>query len=115
MKEKYQAQLVSLVDKLRPRLLAKSEIEFRPLFGAVAGYYSGNIFITCGKFGMALRLPSRTILNLFEQKNGRPLKYFENGHVKKEYVILDKGVLGDTARMRYLLKVSLQFSAGDRK
>jgi len=37
-------------------------LEFKNFFGAVTGYVDGHIFVSCGKFGVALRLPPDTLL-----------------------------------------------------
>ena len=74
--------------RARPRLATRHRLEFRNCFGAVAGYVDGNIFASCGKFGLALRLPSQTLTELFGEPDVSPLKYFEKGHVKKEYAVI---------------------------
>ena len=61
----YRDKLESLLKKDRPRLSSTHNLEFKKCFGAVAGYVNGNIFISCGKFGVALKLPPRSFGNAF--------------------------------------------------
>jgi len=70
-------------------------ITYKSVFGAVAAYANDKIFITCGKFGVALKLPEETCRTYMAEGNGGPLKYFEKGHVKNGYVVLFDAVLVD--------------------
>ncbi|MBT3532429.1 MAG: hypothetical protein HN478_01030 [Rhodospirillaceae bacterium] len=86
------------------------QITYKSVFGAVAAYADGRIFLTCGKFGIALKLPEETCRSLIEQGHGEPLKYFEKGHVKKSYVVLFDPVLNDPERMTALTRQSGMFT-----
>jgi hypothetical protein len=66
----YRDKLESLLKKVRPRLSSTHNLEFKKCFGAVAGYVNGNIFISCGKFGVALKLPPEALAMLFKEKGG---------------------------------------------
>ena len=44
-----------LLEQVRPGLAATHALEFKNLFGATAGYVNGAIFISSGRFGIALR------------------------------------------------------------
>jgi hypothetical protein len=41
---------------------------------------------------------------------GKPLKYFEKGHVKKNYVVLSPTILDDQSRLNALLRQSMTFA-----
>ncbi len=85
------------------------EISYKSAFGAVAGYADGRIFITCGKFGLALKLPEATCQKLFDSGDGQPLKYFEKGHTKQNYAVLAEPVLDDKRRLGKLVNESAAF------
>ena len=53
----YRDNLIQFLDKTYSKLFTAHDIEFKNVFGAVGGYVDGNIFISCGKFGFALKLP----------------------------------------------------------
>jgi TfoX/Sxy family transcriptional regulator of competence genes len=108
MAKDYRTKLEKLLKQVRPRLGNTHNLEFKNCFGAVAGYVEGKNFCSCGKFGLALRLPERTLAELFQEKGVKKLKYFPNGHVKKEYAVLPKRILEDKDRIKKLVNVSIR-------
>ena len=104
-----------LQDELKqacPKLVTTRRLEFRNCFGAVAAYVDGKIFVSHGKFGIALRLPPDTLKRLSREPDVLPLKYFPNGHVKKEYAIIPKRIIDQRARFRGLVAKSIQHALG---
>ena len=106
----YRNKLESVLKQVRHRLASTHNLEFKNCFGAVAGYVDGNIFITCGRFGLALRLPEKILSKLFQEKGIKKLKYFPNGHVKKEYAVIPQRILEDPARFKKLVDQSIRFA-----
>ena len=107
MNEIYLTRLIQLLKQAHPRLGSIHRLEFKNVFGAVGGYVNGRIFITCGTFGVALRLPPETLEALFKENGVRHLKYFRNGHVKKEYAVLPKRILNNKRECKKLIDKSL--------
>ncbi len=68
--------------------------------------------MSCGKFGVALKLPGDTCASLLAAGAGKPLKYFEKGHIKRNYVVLPGRTLKDKARTQELLKQSAAYVVG---
>jgi hypothetical protein len=99
-----------LLESAYPRLPGKHRLAFKNCFGAVAGYVDDKIFISCGKFGVALRLPPGVLTDLFKEKGVARLKYFPNGHIKKEYAVIPSRILGDHARSEELLDKSVKYA-----
>lgn len=66
-----------------PVFKSSHTIEFKNCFGAIAGYVRGRIFISCGKFGIALKLPKEVLDELFKERGVKRLKYFPQGARKK--------------------------------
>lgn len=92
------------------------QITYKSVFGAVAAYANGKIFLTHGKFGLAAKLPDETCRNLMADGTGAPLKYFEKGHVKRNYVVLSDDLLKDEDRLHDLIRESAAFvQDGDNK
>lgn len=110
MKNKYFDRLAELLERVQPELSTTHRVELKNVFGAAGGYVNGRIFISYGKFGVALRLPSETLHALFQQKDVQHLKYFPKGHVKKEYAVLPKRIVDDTKRLCELLDESVQYA-----
>ena len=110
IKNKYFNKVAMLLKEVRPKLASTHQLSFKNVFGAVAGYVNGRIFISCGKFGIALRLPPKTLKSLFGEKGVNHLKYFPNGHIKKEYAVLPKRTLGDKHRLKKLLDKGIKYA-----
>ncbi len=106
----YLNKIATLLNDARPGLHTVHKLEFRNCFGAVAGYVDGHIFISCGKFGVALRLPRETLGKLFQEKDVLHLKYFPKGHIKKEYAVIPKRILDDRGRFEEFLDRSIQYA-----
>ena len=97
MENKYLNEITTPLKQARPKLSTTHRLEFKNVFGAVGGYVNGKIFVSYGKFGVALRLPPDTLDMLFQEKEAKHLKYFPSGHVKKEYAVLSKRILENEA------------------
>ena len=109
MNEKYFVEITTLLKQVRPKLTSTHQLKFKNVFGAVAGYVDGNIFISCGEFGVALRLPPDTLVALFREKEAKRLKYFPKGHIKREYAVLSKRILNDKLQLRKLTDESIKY------
>ena len=108
MRGEYLKKIAALLERVYPTS-GKNELEFKNVFGAVGGYVNGHIFISCGKFGVALRLPPKTLDTLFQKKDVKHLKYFPNGHIKKEYAVLPNRILKDEDALRKLVHESVKY------
>ena len=111
MAKGYRTKLEEILKQVRPRLASTHNLEFKNCFGAVAGYVDGRIFCSCGKFGLALRLREKTLAGLFQEKGVKKLKYFPNGHVKKDYAVLPPRILEDPTRLKKLVDASIRFAS----
>ena len=109
MQNKYFQKIQELLEQANPELSTMHRLEFKNVFGAVGGYINGRIFISCGKFGVALRLPSETLDNLFKEHEAKHLRYFPKGHIKKEYAVVSTGMLEDKKQFKKLLDESIHY------
>ena len=109
MENKYLNKITTLLKQVRPKLATQHKLEFKNDFGAVGGYVNGKIFTSCGKFGIAFRLPPDTLDTLFQKKEAKHLKYFPNGHIKKEYAVLSKQILGSKQQLKKIVDESIKF------
>ena len=105
----YSVTLEKLLHQAHPSLFSTHQVTFKNCFGAIAGYVDGRIFVSCGKFGVALRLTPKTLTELLKEEGVASLRYFPKGHVKKEYAVLPKRILDDRGRFRQLLDESIEF------
>ena len=60
--------------------------------------------------GSRSNYPPEALAMLFKEKGVEPLKYFPNGHVKKEYAVLSQHILNEPARLKKLVNKSIKFS-----
>ena len=102
-------RLTRLLKQARPGLASTHALGFKNVFGAVAGYVNGAIFISSGRFGIALRLPPDALQKLRKEEGVQPLRYFEKGHVKKEYAVLPTRILEDSRRLAELVEESIEY------
>ncbi len=109
MTSQYLSCLSELLLEARPRLRATHSLEFKNCFGAIAGYVRGRIFISCGQFGVALKLPPDAIEQMIRANGAKHLKYFARGRVKKDYAVLPRSVIEDKSRFKDLLDASIHF------
>ena len=109
MKSTYATRITALLDQVRPELAAAHRIELKNVFGAVGGYVDGRIFISCGRFGTALRLPPKALEVLFQEQGARRLRYFPTGHIKKEYAVIPGRILKDASAFGTLVDESIRF------
>ena len=110
MQNKYFEKIIKLLALAHPKLPITHRLEFKNVFGAIGGYVNGRIFISCGKFGIALKFPSEILENLFLEKDVKHLKYFPKGHIKKEYAVLPKRIIEDTHKFKKLLDKSIEYA-----
>jgi TfoX-like protein len=115
LRSNYSNRLQGLLKLVRPRLAISHHLEFKDCFGAVAGYVNGKIFVSCGNFGLALRLPSETLTQLFREADVSALKYFAKGHVKREYAVIPERIIGNRSRFKKLVDKSIKFALGARR
>jgi hypothetical protein len=112
MKNNYRVQLIELLAQPRPKLDLEHRIEFKNCFGAIAGYADGRIFISCGKFGSALRLPYDSLEEVFKSPDAGHLKYFPNGHIKREYAVVPDRMILDKRYFSTLIDQSVDYVLG---
>src|SRR3989344_8375231 len=109
MENLYLNEIRILLKQARPKLSTTHRLEFKNVFGAVGGYVNGKIFVSYGKFGVALRLPPDTLDMLFQEKEAKHLKYFPSGHVKKEYAVLSKRMLENKHQLKKFVDESIKY------
>jgi len=112
MNDTYLAELKGLLDRAMPRVASTDRLSFKGVFGAVGGYVDGNIFVSCGEFGVALRLPPTTLDVVFREEGVKHLRYFPKGHIKKEYAVLPTRILEDDVLLIKLVDESVRYASG---
>ncbi len=114
MENKYLNEITTLLKQVCPKFSTTHQLEFKNIFGAVGGYINGRIFTSCGKFGIAFRLPPDTLSTLLQEKEAKRLKYFPSGHIKKEYAVLSRKVLENKRQLKKLVDESIKYALIER-
>jgi TfoX N-terminal domain len=112
MNTRYLDDLKVLLERVLPELGTTRVLSFKNVFGAVGGYIDNTIFVTCGTFGVALRLPPAALKGVFAEEGVHQLRYFPKGHIKKEYAVLPPRILEDSEYFRRLVDLSIDFVGG---
>lgn len=110
MENEYSIELNRLLNHTYPKLASEHKLELKNFFGAVLGYIDGSIFITCGNFGTALKLPAKTLDDLFAMKDVKRLKYFSKGTTKKGYAVLPNRIINNEHQIKGLLGESIGYA-----
>ena len=110
MQNEYFEKLTKLLERAHPGLTATHRLEFKNVFGAVGGYVNGRIFISCGRFGVALKLPPKILEVLFREKDVKHFRYFPKGRIKREYAILPKRITENKHKFKKLVDKSIKYA-----
>jgi len=100
MATEYLEQLTNLVQKATPAKNKGLKLECKHFFSGASVYANGRICISSTPAGFAIKLPEESQNALLKQKGVKRLRYFPNGPIKKDYVVLPKTMLKDTRTLR---------------
>ena len=109
MAKEYLEKLSELMKRVTLGRFGKVKLEIKHFFSGAAVYANGKICMTLTPIGFAIKLPERSRNILMKQKGAKPLRYFPNGHIKKDYVILPKSMLNDMKTLRRWIKTSVEY------
>ncbi len=99
MGAEYQEKLKSLLQPVARALPPEIGLEIKPFFGGAAAYANGRICISLTPVGLAMKLPESDRTQLLDA-GGKPLRYFPNAPVKKQYVLVPAEFLDGGERLK---------------
>src|SRR5438876_6652721 len=102
-------QLSRIIDRATSGRIGDVSLECEHFFSGAAVYASGRICASLTPVGFAIKLPREARDILSRRRGTKPLRYFANGPVKKEYVVLPEAMVGDRDRLRSLLELSVAY------
>src|SRR5712691_11231311 len=102
-------QLTRMIDRAVSGWIADVTVECKHFFSGAAVYANGRICASLTPAGFAIKLPKRSRDTLLRQLGARPLKYFANGPVKEEYVVLPTALMVDPSSLRGWLEISVAY------
>ncbi len=109
MATEYLEQLTNLLKKTTPAKNKGVKPECKHFFSGAAVYANGRICISLTPAGFAIKLPEESRNALLKQKGVKRLRYFPNGPIKKDYVVLPKTMLKDLRTLRHWVRISIEY------
>ena len=111
MAQEYLERLTALMKEVTSGRFQGIELEHKHFFSGAALYVNGKICLSLTPAGFAIKLPAESRNALLKQKGTKPLRYFPEGPIKKDYVILPKAFLSDVKILRSWVKISIEHVA----
>lgn len=106
MTNSHLTDLQSLIDRLARGGGMGAGLECKRFFSGATAYADNKIFMTLTPVGLALKLPEPARTTLLAA-GGKPLTYFRNSPVKKEYVVLPEELADEM--LAHWIGMSLRF------
>lgn len=111
MAKKYLERLSAVAYEATARSRRSEELACRHFFSGAALYADGRICATLTPAGFAIKLPETLRTALLKERRARHLRYFANGPVKKEYVVLGRAIVDDPVELGRWLRTSIRYVA----
>ena len=108
MPEPYLSNLKIIVEQECRSRGQTGSIRCKHFFGGAAAYVDDQIFMTLSPVGLALKLPEKDRATLFSL-GAKPLRYFPNAPVKKDYALLPTEHLDEFGALQELISRSIAF------
>ena len=108
MAQPYFDQLTARLRESNPPRTRGVVLECRHFFSGAALFANGKIFASLTPAGFAIKLPEQSRSDLLRMRSGRRLRYFKGGPIKKEYVVLSRGMAADHEAVRELLRIAIR-------
>ena len=112
MAEPYLKRLSQIVAELGPLQIRDVTLECKHFFSGAALYADGKICASLGSAGFALKLPESRRQSLISAGKGEEFRFFPNGPVKREYVVLSGSILQDENELQELVDASVNYVLG---
>ncbi|MBI1807800.1 MAG: TfoX/Sxy family protein [Ignavibacteria bacterium] len=108
MAKEYLKQLDTLIKQATSGRFQNVDLECKHFFSGAAVYANGRIFISLTPVGFAIKLPEEARHTLMKKKGVKPLRYFPEGPIKKDYVILPNTMLNEMNTLRRWIQISIE-------
>ena len=101
--------LTRMIDQATSGQIGNVTLSCKHFFSGAAVYANGRICASLTPAGFAIKLPKDSRDTLLKQRSATPLRYFVNGPLKKEYVVLPKALIVDPRSLRGWLEISVAY------
>ena len=111
MAQEYLERLTALMKEATSGRFKDIKLEYKHFFSGAALYANGKICISLTPAGFSIKLPEESRNALLKEKGTKPLRYFPEGPIKKDYVVLPKAILNDAKVLRHWVKLGIEHVA----
>lgn len=108
MAQKYLERLTALMREATSGRFKDIKLEYKHFFSGAALYANGKICLSLTPVGLAIKSPEAPRNALLKQKGIKTLRYFPEGPIKKDYVVLPKTILNDAKVLRHWVKLGIE-------
>ena len=112
MAEPFLERLSQIVAGLEPLPIDGVTLECKHFFSGAALYANGKMCASLGPVGFALKLAERHRQDLISAGKGEEFRFFPNGPIKRDYVLLSGSVIQDENELQELVVASVNFVLG---
>ena len=106
MAEPYLAQLSQMCESLK---IPDVTFECKHFFSGAALYANGKICASLGPVGFAVKLPEVQRLGFISDGIGEQFRFFPDGPIKREYVLLSEAVIRDENEFQEIIGMSVSY------
>jgi TfoX/Sxy family transcriptional regulator of competence genes len=110
MAKEYLEKLSAFIDVATAEISGDIHLECKHFFSGAALYAEERICISLTPVGLALKFPEATKNKLLKNKKAVPLRYFEKGPIKKDYVLFPNGIEKGGKAMHKYVKESIEYA-----
>jgi TfoX/Sxy family transcriptional regulator of competence genes len=107
--EPYLNHLSHIIEQLGPISAENVTLEARHFFSGAALFANGKICASLSPAGFAVKLPARIRQSLLDERKGKEFRFFANGPIKREYILLSDSFIQDEKALRELINMSVNY------
>ncbi|MBI3373040.1 MAG: TfoX/Sxy family protein [Betaproteobacteria bacterium] len=111
----YLERLATMLREVGPKTSCGVRLQCKHFFSGAALYANGTICASLTPVGFAVKLSQESRAGLLRERQGKPLRYFERGPIKKEYVVLSAATLSEPEAIRVLLQESIRYATRSKQ
>ena len=109
MAGRYKNDLSTIIAGATRNRYPKAELVCKHFFSGAALYVNGHICVSLTPVGLAVKLPEGDRVRLRTKHLAKPLRYFANGPIKKEYVVLPEDIMRNTRTLNRWIRVGIEY------
>ena len=109
MAKEYLEKLSAFIEKATFDYAKNTRLECKHFFSGAALYADERICVSLTPVGLAIKLPEKTKDKLLKTKKAIPMRYFEKGSVKKDYVLFPGAVAKSNKALHKYVMESIDY------